>query len=210
MEKLARETESATGRIGEAERELAAETGRLGTVSGEALDKARNAAEVLARQAGALHKTAQDTVRQTELLRQGEGRARRDLFLTSAKFVVESLHSLSVDLTRQIDGSVSEKSWKSYQKGNTSVFTRELVENAARLPMDRLKEKYQNDTEFRTYVGRYIRSFEEVAEQAAESDHGDLLAATFQSSDSGRLYQILCKLAGKAPLGVMGEGKAAA
>ena len=63
--------------------------------------------------------------------------------------------------------------------------------------MDKLREKFAGDSEFRTYVQRFLRQFEDMFEQASANDHGDLLSSTFASSDLGRLYVILCGAAGR-------------
>ena len=52
-----------------------------------------------------------------------------------------------------------------------------------------------NDHEFRTYINRFIRQFEEVYEQAQANDHGELLSSIFASSDIGALYDVLCDIA---------------
>ena len=79
------------------------------------------------------------------------------------------------------------------------AFTRRLVEMGDRMPIDKIREKYTADSEFRNYVGRFVRQFEEVYDQAAANDHGDLLGATFFSSDVGKLYQMLCTTTGREP-----------
>ena len=126
-------------------------------------------------------------------------RTQREAFMSSAKFIVESLHSLSVDFTRMIDGEVSEKTWRAFQKGDVGAFTRRLVQMGSDIPQDKIRAKFSSDSEFRTYVQRYIRQFEELYDQAVSVDHGEMLTATFVSSDVGNLYQILCAASGKEP-----------
>ncbi|MCM2344776.1 MAG: hypothetical protein NDJ24_09470, partial [Alphaproteobacteria bacterium] len=142
-------------------------------------------------------------------IRKEEGRVQRDAFLSAAKFIIESMHSLSVDLTRLMDGEVPEKTWRAFQKGDVGAFTRRLAALGTELPMDRLRTKFADDTEFRTYVQRFLRQFEELFEQAVANDHGDLLGATFASSDIGTLYVTLCQAAGREPKLSREERKAA-
>jgi hypothetical protein len=136
-------------------------------------------------------------MKQIDAIRDSEWKAKREAFMSSSKFVVESLHSLSVDVTRMLEGEIQEKTWKSYQKGDMYAFTRRLVEMGDKLPMDRVRDKYASDSEFRNYVSRFIRQFEEVYDQALTNDHGDLLGTTFMSSDIGKLYQLLCTATGR-------------
>ena len=100
-------------------------------------------------------------------------------------------------LTRMMDGEVPEKTWKAFQKGDVGAFTRRLGQLGTEMPIDRLREKFANDSEFRTYVQRFLRQFEDLFDQATANDHGDLLSSTFVSSDVGRLYEVLCQAAGR-------------
>jgi flagellar biosynthesis chaperone FliJ len=142
-------------------------------------------------QAVALEKAAQHALEKAKDIRQLEQALQRDHFFSAAKFVVESLQSLALDFTRMLDGELPEKAWKAYQRGETSVFTKRLVSLRDTLSHDKLRQKFAEDTEFRTYVQRYWRQFEEMHEQAKHHDHGDLLSSIFASSDVGRLYQFL-------------------
>jgi len=117
----------------------------------------------------------------------------------SLDFIIESLHSLSVDITRLQEGDVPEKTWKAFQKGDIAAFTRRLAKINYNVPVDKLRNKFANDTEFRTYVQRFIRQFEDLYEQAVANDHGMLLGTTFISSDIGKLYELLCHAAGRTP-----------
>ena len=178
---------------------LADESERLVTVTSAAVRAADEAAGSFGRQSNALFKAVQDATYNAEKIRKEEGRVQRDAFLSSAKFIIESLHSLSVDLTRLMDGEVPEKTWRAFQKGDVGAFTRRLAQLGAELPVERIRVKFADDTEFRTYVQRFIRQFEELFDQAVNNDHGDLLAATFASSDVGSLYITLCQGAGREP-----------
>ena len=161
---------------------------------------AEEAASSYTRQSNSLFKATQDAASHAEKIKQTSWQAQRDNFLSSAKFVLESLHSLSVDMTRLMDGEVSEKTWKAYQKGDIAAFTSRLVSMKEELPLAKMQEKFSADHEFRTYVSRYIRQYEEVYEQALSNDHGELLASTFATSDMGKLYEILCDIAGRSSL----------
>ena len=158
----------------------------------------------------ALFKAIQEAVHHTDKIRKEEWRIQRNAFMGSAKFIVESLHSLSVDLTRMQEGEVPEKTWKAFQKGDVSAFTRRLAHMGDNLPIDRIREKFAKDSEFRSYVQRFLRQYEELYEQAVANDHGDLLGSTFMSSDIGKLYLLLCSAAGRDPKTGRSEDKRAA
>lgn len=199
LEEISSSSEAIVAAIQKSREELAEESDRLTTVAASAVRSADEAASAFGRQSNALFKAVQDATYNAEKIRKEEGRVQREAFLTSAKFLIESLHSLSVDLTRMMDGEVPEKTWRAFQKGDVGAFTRRLAQLGVDMPVDRIRAKFADDTEFRTYVQRFIRQFEEIFEQAVANDHGDLLAATFASSDVGGLYVTLCQAAGREP-----------
>ena len=77
------------------------------------------------------------------------------------------------------------------------------------LPLERARTKFGKDTEFRTYVQRFLRQFEEMYEQAVANDHGGLLTTTLGGSEVGKLYVFLSDVAGKKSVLSGGEKKAA-
>lgn len=173
------------------------ETDRLNSVARKAVDVAEDAAGAFARQSVTLYKAVQDVATYAERVKETQLRTQRDAFLSSAKFVIESLHSLAVDVARHLEADVDERIWKQYQKGDMSSFTRRLMELSSNIDMARAQRKFNEDGEFRNYVQRYIRQFEELFAQAQSNDHGDLLATTFSTSQIGRVYALLCDISGR-------------
>ena len=60
-----------------------------------------------------------------------------------------------------------------------------------------IKQKYQENGDFREYVGRYISQFEGLLGEAKKRDHDNVLATTFLSSDMGKLYMLLARALGR-------------
>jgi len=60
-----------------------------------------------------------------------------------------------------------------------------------------IKLMYQEDTEFRDYVGRYVGEFDAMLHRAREGDHDGVLENTFLSSDTGKLFMVLAKALGR-------------
>ncbi|MEM7618256.1 MAG: hypothetical protein AAF244_02615 [Pseudomonadota bacterium] len=173
---------------------LESETEHMADVSIKASRLVEEAAQSYQKQSATLFKASEEATANIDKIREKEFRTQRDSFLSNAKYLLESLHSLSVDLTRSLDGRIQEKAWKAYQAGDVAIFTRQIVENKAQLSEKKLADKYAKDNEFRTYTNRFIRQFEEVYQNSMENDFGDLLAATFATSDVGKLYEILCHI----------------
>lgn len=151
-----------------------------------------------------LQKATEGAMDQVQKIREATLRFQRDSFLSSAKFLMESLHSLSVDIIRHVKGGdMEEKDMRAYEKGDLTVFTKRLLEIGDKFPEAMVREKFSADNEFRTYVQRYMRQFEELFEQAQENDHGGIMTATFIASDIGKVYLLLCKATGRTPRGVI-------
>ncbi len=146
----------------------------------------------LQQQADILIEASTKATEHIDKVRTEDGRVKRDNFLSSTKFVVESLHSLSLDFARMLQGELPEKTWKAYQRGDANAFTRHILALKDDASHDKIRDKFKDDYEFRTYVQRYLRQFEEVYDQAKGNDHGDLLSSVFMTSDVGKLYVYLC------------------
>ncbi|MEZ5919171.1 MAG: hypothetical protein R3D66_04450 [Alphaproteobacteria bacterium] len=189
-------TMQVTGQIEKAGDKLTDESERLLCVSSAALEGAKEAASTFTKQSEALFKASQDAAEFAGEIGRKTTRMQRESFLDSSKFIIESLHSLSVDLSRGMEGHIPEKTWKAFQKGDVSAFTRRLNEMQENWPLEKAQAKFAQDMEFRTYVRRFIRQFEDMYDQARRGDHDALLCTTIGSSEVARLYERLCSVAG--------------
>lgn len=186
-------------KLGETETGISNESERFLRISTAALDATHEAAHMLGKQSEALLKASKDAQTQAETLKDIQNRKQRDAFMNETKFIVESLHSMSVDLSRLAEGEIKEKTWKAYQNGDISAFTERLSALSELLPVGKLRDKFASDHEFRTYTQRFIRQFEELYNQAFENDHGGILTTTIATSSLAKLYENLCKIATKEP-----------
>lgn len=177
---------------------LADESDRLATVTHKAVQTAEVAASAFTRQSNTLFKAVQDVAIHAEKIRDSQWKTQREAFLSSSKFVIESLYSLSLDVARHLDANIDDRVLRAYQRGDVAAFTRHLVDIAPSIPAERAQRKFVDDGEFRNYVQRFIRQFEELLEQAQGNDYGDLLSSVFSTSDIGKLYRILCEIAGRS------------
>ncbi|MFA7275996.1 MAG: hypothetical protein WC043_04270 [Pseudobdellovibrionaceae bacterium] len=176
---------------------LSEESGRLALVAKKTIEAADEAGNIFARHTSNLYKAVEDMAEQAKKVRDSQLRMEREHFLTSAKFVIESLYSLSVDVARHLDDDMDTRVMKAYQRGDVAAFTRHLIELAPRIPAEKCQKKFIEDSEFRTYVLRFIRQFEELLEQSHANDYADLLSSVFSTSDIGKLYLMLCAIAGR-------------
>jgi chromosome segregation ATPase len=185
------EIENAGARLEEATNVL----GRVARITIEAVD---DAVTGFAEHGNVLRNTVNNLTTQMQNVKEVQTRTERETFLSSAKFVIESLYSLAVDVSRHLEGELDVRVLRTYQKGDVSAYVRHLVELAPRMPIDKSQRKFIEDGEFRTYVLRFIRQYEELLEQAQANDYGDLLSSVFSTSDIGKLYKVLCEIAGRS------------
>lgn len=154
--------------------------------------------------AATFQRQAEDLVRASKLAeeraQQLEGQrsaASVETFLKNAAYVVEKLQSLSVDIARVFQTNLDEKSWREFHAGDQGVFVRKILKTVDRNQMNAVKNKYEDDGEFRDYVTRYLADFESLLTQARNADHADVLTATFTSAEVGKLYLLLARALGR-------------
>lgn len=184
--------------IGKAGSRLEEGTNVLGRVARITIEAVDDAVTGFAEHGNVLRNTVNGLTAQMQNVKDVQIRTERETFLSSAKFVIESLYSLAVDVSRHLEGELDVRVLKTYQKGDVSAYIRHLVELAPRMPIDKSQRKFIDDGEFRTYVLRFIRQYEELLEQAQANDYGDLLSSVFSTSDVGTLYKILCEISGRS------------
>lgn len=197
IDRLTMATETARARMAQVTGALDSSAERLDTATDGATEKAENVALLFGEQSDALRSAADSAMEQADALREAGLHIRREAFLDAAKFVIESLHSLTVDFNRLVDEEVPDKVWKSFYQGDTTAFTKRFLTQRDRLPVDTIRARYEDDGEFRGYVQRYIRQFEELLDEATERDHSELLSSTVMTSDVGKVYVLLCTAIGR-------------
>ncbi|MPZ57965.1 MAG: hypothetical protein GEU91_16005 [Rhizobiales bacterium] len=110
---------------------------------------------------------------------------------------IESLDSLSVDIARMIDHDAASELWDRYKRGERNVFTRRLYTLQGQQAFDEIRKKYRADREFKQTVDRYIDEFERLLEEVARDDRGQVVARTYLTSETGKVYTMLAHAAGR-------------
>jgi len=110
---------------------------------------------------------------------------------------IESLDSLSVDIARMIDHDAAADLWDRYKRGERNVFTRRLYTLQGQQAFDDIRKKYRADREFKQTVDRYISEFERLLEEVSRDDRGQVVARTYLTSETGKVYTMLAHAAGR-------------
>ena len=114
-----------------------------------------------------------------------------------ARHTLESLDSLSVDIARMIDHDAAAELWDRYKRGERNVFTRRLYTLQGQKTFEEVRKKYRGDREFKQTVDRYIGEFERLLEEVARDDRGQVVARTYLTSETGKVYTMLAHAAGR-------------
>jgi Apolipoprotein A1/A4/E domain len=113
------------------------------------------------------------------------------------RHTIESLDSLSVDIARMIDHDAAADLWDRYKRGERNVFTRRLYTLQGQQAFDDIRKKYRSDREFKQTVDRYISEFERLLDEVSRDDRGQVVARTYLTSETGKVYTMLAHAAGR-------------
>jgi hypothetical protein len=115
----------------------------------------------------------------------------------TARHSIESLDSLSVDIARMIDHDAAAELWDKYKRGERNVFTRRLYTLQGQKAFDDIRKKYRSEREFKQTVDRYIAEFERLLDEVSRDDRGQVVARTYLTSETGKVYTMLAHAAGR-------------
>ena len=115
----------------------------------------------------------------------------------NVRHTIESLDSLSVDIARMIDHDAAAELWERYNRGERNVFTRRLYTMQGQKAFEEVRRRYRSDREFHQTVDRYIGEFERLLNEVARDDRGQVVARTYLTSETGKVYTMLAHASGR-------------
>ena len=95
-----------------------------------------------------------------------------------------------------IDHDAAADLWDRYKRGERNVFTRRLYTLQGQQAFDDIRKKYRADREFKQTVDRYIAEFERLLDEVSRDDRGQVVARTYLTSETGKVYTMLAHAAG--------------
>jgi predicted nucleic acid-binding Zn-ribbon protein len=110
--------------------------------------------------------------------------------------IIESLQSIAIDLDRALEQSPPADLWRRYQAGERNVFARRLYNLQGRELYDQISQKYAAEREFRENADKFMGQFEQLLTEAADRDREGILADTYLTSDTGKVYLLLAQATG--------------
>ena len=64
--------------------------------------------------------------------------------------------------------------------------------------MERIRARYEGNTEFRQYADRYLADFDRLLADAKGAEHEELLTSAFITADIGKIYMLLRESVGRS------------
>ncbi len=169
----------------------------LSATSDEVIGQARAVSKAMGRQTTDMRAAVREAIEVADSLKEQTDKVGTESFLRRATFILERLQSLDVDMSRLLETTVSEDDWRRFNRGEKGIFVRKMLGFREKAKLEAIKQKYQDDDEFRRYVTRYVSHFETLLKEATKRDHDGILNATFMSSDMGKVYMILARALGR-------------
>ena len=104
--------------------------------------------------------------------------------------MVETLHAMTVDLSRALEKDVPAGLVDRYLAGEKDLFAKRLA-NLSRDKLDStIKDKYKSDDDFRNYVDRYISQFDRL-ETELKKNKATPAEAISGESETRKVYELL-------------------
>ena len=92
-----------------------------------------------------------------------------------------------------MSNEVTDTAWNAYLKGDRGVFTRRAVRLLDSSEAKIIVRHYDEDSDFREHVNRYVHDFEAIMRLLLSTRDGNAIGVTLLSSDIGKLYVALAQ-----------------
>jgi hypothetical protein len=114
-----------------------------------------------------------------------------------AEALLRKLNGAARDIVEVVDSALPRDLERRFTAGEGDVYTHHLLENrVARLPHI-IERRYKGERVVRTRVDAYMRLFERLLDNFAETPQGDQLVDASLASESGKLYLLLARASGR-------------
>jgi hypothetical protein len=114
-------------------------------------------------------------------------------FTRRVALLIESLNSSAIDVTKILSNDVTDTAWAAYLRGDRGVFARRAVKLLDSSDAKEVARHYNEDTDFRDQVNRYIHDYEAMLRTVMSTRDGTPLSVALLSSDTGKLYVALAQ-----------------
>ena len=120
-------------------------------------------------------------------------RSDHSTFARRVALLIESLNSSAIDVTKILSNDVTDTAWAAYLRGDRGVFARRAVKLLDASETKEIARHYQDNSDFREQVNRYIHDYEAMLRSVMSTRDGTPLSVALLSSDTGKLYVALAQ-----------------
>jgi hypothetical protein len=96
-----------------------------------------------------------------------------------------------------VDHDAAVDLWDRYRRGERNAFARRLYTPQGQQTFEEIRQRYRSDPDFRATVNRYTQEFERLLSEIGRDDRDGLLARTYLTSETGKVYTMLAHAAGR-------------
>jgi hypothetical protein len=96
-----------------------------------------------------------------------------------------------------IDHEAAVELWDRYKRGERNIFTRKLYSMRGQRASENIRRRYRSDPKFTQTVDQYIAEFERLLDEVSRDDREQMVARTYLTSETGKVYTMLAKAAGR-------------
>lgn len=139
----------------------------------------------------------QKTEQQVESFNQKFKSASVDAFMRNSEDIINELETISIDINTIFNKDKDEDLWKKYYAGDRTAFARYLAKNMTKKQISAIQKDYEEKSEFRILVDKYIDDFNNLVATARDSERAGTFLALISGSDIGKVYYILARALGK-------------
>lgn len=172
---------------------IAEAVGRLEQAAGHAAGVSREAAVQLRDQLAMVDELAGNLESRVTRARELAQEQVDNDFARRVALITESLNSNAIDIAKALSTEVTDTAWAAYLKGDRGIFTRRALRLVDLNESREIARIFEDDSEFREHVSRYIHDFEGMLRQLLSTRDGHALGVTLLSSDMGKLYVVLAQ-----------------
>ncbi|MET0240293.1 MAG: hypothetical protein ABW184_10400, partial [Sphingobium sp.] len=170
-----------------------AQIAQIAEIADNAVKSAHRATDHLMREMMAITDTATDLEQRMAEARQTEDQRGRDHIVERSAQIIATLNDNAIDVTKWFNQDIGEREWASYLSGDKSLFARRAVRLLSGGDVKQVLARYDEDSQFREHVTRYVEDFETMLAEVLEGRRGHSLAIALLSSDLGKLYVALAQ-----------------
>ena len=96
-----------------------------------------------------------------------------------------------------VDHAAAVETWDRYRRGERHAFNRRLYTPQGQQTFDEIRRRHRVDNDFRETVDRYVQEFERLLSEVSRDDPDSMLARTYLTSDTGKVYTMLAHASGR-------------